>query len=54
MDNVDRRASRSVLQNLIPNLLEAILAMIGSDRQDWFFGVNMGIYFNPGIDPESL
>jgi Uma2 family endonuclease len=47
VNNVDRRASRSVLQNLIPNLLEAILAMVWADREDWFFGVDMGIYFDP-------
>ena len=35
------------LQNLIPNLLEAILAMVWSGRQDWFFGVDMGIYYAP-------
>lgn len=35
------------LQNLIPNLLEAILAMVWPDRQDWFFGVDMGIYYAP-------
>ncbi|MBT9317888.1 Uma2 family endonuclease [Leptothoe spongobia] len=35
------------LQNLIPNLLEAILVMIWPERQDWFFGVDMGIYFDP-------
>jgi Uma2 family endonuclease len=35
------------LQNLIPNLLEAILALAWSDRSDWFFGVDMGIYHTP-------
>ncbi|MEM8602943.1 MAG: Uma2 family endonuclease [Cyanobacteria bacterium P01_H01_bin.121] len=35
------------LQNLIPNLLDAILAMAWSERVDWFFGVDMGIYFDP-------
>ncbi|MEL6899773.1 MAG: Uma2 family endonuclease [Cyanobacteria bacterium J06606_4] len=35
------------LQNLIPNLLGAILAMAWSERVDWFFGVNMGMYFDP-------
>ena len=35
------------LQNLIPNLLEAILAMIWPNRLDWFFGVDMGIYYDP-------
>ena len=35
------------LQNLIPNLLEAILAMVWPERVDWFFGVDMGIYYDP-------
>ncbi|MEL6778108.1 MAG: Uma2 family endonuclease [Cyanobacteria bacterium J06597_16] len=35
------------LQNLIPNLLEAILAMAWPNRLDWFFGVDMGVYFDP-------
>ncbi|MEH1935965.1 MAG: Uma2 family endonuclease [Nostoc sp.] len=39
------------LQNLIPNLLEAILALAWSDRTDWFFGVDMGIYYAPSKPP---
>ncbi len=35
------------LQNLIPNLLEAILAIAWANRQDWFFGVDMGVYYDP-------
>ncbi len=35
------------LQHLIPGLLEAILALIWSERMDWFFGVDMGIYYEP-------
>ncbi len=35
------------LQNYIPNLLQTILALIWSERMDWFFGVDMGIYYNP-------
>lgn len=35
------------LQHLIPGMLEAILALIWSERMDWFFGVNMGIYYDP-------
>ncbi len=31
-------------QNTLPNWLLAILEEIWSDRQDWFFGVDMGIY----------
>ncbi|KAI9135061.1 Uma2 family endonuclease [Acaryochloris sp. CCMEE 5410] len=35
------------LQNLIPNLLDGILAMAWPQRVDWFFGVDMGIYYDP-------
>ena len=35
------------LQDLIPGLLKAILALIWSERMDWFFGVDMGIYHHP-------
>ncbi len=38
------------LQDLIPGLLKAILALIWSQRMDWFFGVDMGIYSNPEED----
>ncbi|MBD2364614.1 Uma2 family endonuclease [Anabaena minutissima FACHB-250] len=39
------------LQHLIPGLLEAILAWIWSSRMDWFFGVDMGIYYDPEQPP---
>lgn len=43
------------LQNLIPNLLLASLALIWSERIDWFFGVDMGIYYIPNQRyPEPL
>ncbi len=35
------------LQHLIPGLLESILALIWSQRWDWFFGVDMGVYYDP-------
>jgi len=35
------------LQELIPHLLKSILAMIWSDRWDWYFGIDMGIYYDP-------
>lgn len=36
------------LQDLIPGLLKAMLAIIWAERMDWFFGVdNMGIYYDP-------
>ncbi len=35
------------LQDLIPSLLKSILAIIWENRMDWFFGVDMGIYYDP-------
>ncbi|MFB2969062.1 Uma2 family endonuclease [Aerosakkonema sp. BLCC-F183] len=35
------------LQVLIPSLLSAVLALIWQNREDWFFGINMGIYYDP-------
>jgi Uma2 family endonuclease len=35
------------LQNLISGLLKIILGMVWADRMDWFFGVDMGIYYDP-------
>ena len=35
------------LQDLIPGLLKATLVMAWSERMDWFFGVDMGIYYDP-------
>ncbi|MBH8572702.1 Uma2 family endonuclease [Nostocaceae cyanobacterium CENA369] len=35
------------LQDLILGLLKAILAFVWADRMDWFFGVDMGIYYDP-------
>jgi Uma2 family endonuclease len=35
------------LQNYIPNLLLNLLLSIWGDRQDWFFGVDMAVYYDP-------
>jgi len=39
------------LQELIPHLLKSILEIIWSDRWDWFFGIDMGIYYEPTLNP---
>jgi len=39
------------LQHLIPGLLEAILALVWADRMDWFFGVDMAVYYHPQEPP---
>ncbi|MBD2620389.1 Uma2 family endonuclease [Microcystis flos-aquae FACHB-1344] len=35
------------LQNDLPNLLLSLLALIWSGRDDWYFGVDMAVYYNP-------
>lgn len=45
------------LQDLIPGLLKAILALIWAERRDWFFGVDMGVYYDakkPAIVPDGF
>lgn len=37
------------LQDLIPGLLKQTLAWIWAERMDWFFGVDMGIYYDPDL-----
>lgn len=35
------------LQNDIPNPLLSLLALIWNRRDDWYFGVDMAVYYNP-------
>jgi Uma2 family endonuclease len=45
------------LQLLLPVLLRAILALLWAERQDWFFGVNIGLYYDaqlPAIGPDAF
>jgi len=35
------------LQIPVAALLRAILSRLWAERQDWFFGVNMGVYYQP-------
>ncbi|NJN23030.1 MAG: Uma2 family endonuclease [Leptolyngbya sp. RL_3_1] len=39
-------------QNLLPNLLLFILANLWSERMDWYFGVDMGVYHTTGVSPK--
>ncbi len=38
-------------QNFIPNYLLFLLEFIWANRDDWFFGVDMGIYHTTGVSP---
>ncbi len=45
------------LQILVPALLRAILSCLWSERQEWFLGVNMGVYYDsemPAIVPDGF
>lgn len=45
------------LQIPVCTLLRAILAWLWADRQDWFLGVNMGVYYDssdPAIVPDGF
>jgi Uma2 family endonuclease len=47
----DETSVDNELQDLIPGLLKLLLSMIWADRQDWFWGTDMGIYFDPDDAP---
>lgn len=38
-------------QNFLPNLLLFLLEYLWKSRQDWYFGVDMGIYHTTGLNP---
>jgi Uma2 family endonuclease len=38
-------------QNFLPNLLLFLLDFLWKDREDWYFGVDMGIYHTTGAHP---
>ena len=38
-------------QNFVPNLLLFLLEYIWKTRDDWYFGVDMGIYHTTGVSP---
>jgi Uma2 family endonuclease len=43
----DGKPVDSILQELIPGLLKAILLDIWADRPDWLFGIDLGFYYDP-------
>lgn len=43
----DDKPVESEVQDLITHLLKSIIAYIWADRNDWFFGNDMGWYYNP-------
>lgn len=45
LPNSDDTPVDNEFQNLIPSLLLSVLALVWHDRQDWFLGADMGIYY---------
>jgi Uma2 family endonuclease len=41
----------SELQEFIPTFLKTLLIDIWANRSDWFFGIDMGIYYSPDEPP---
>ena len=39
-------------QNFLPNLLLFLLEYLWEDRNDWYFGVDMGVYHTTGVNPK--
>jgi Uma2 family endonuclease len=39
-------------QNFLPNYLLFLLELIWQQRNDWYFGVDMGIYHTTGVTPK--
>jgi Putative restriction endonuclease len=48
---------RSILQELLPGLLKAILIELWQERTDWLFGIDLGFYYRPdtpAIAPDGM
>jgi Uma2 family endonuclease len=39
-------------QNFLPNLLLFLLEYLWEERNDWYFGVDMGVYHTTGVNPK--
>ena len=57
LPDTDDQPVDNELQLLVPFLLQSILLLAWADRQDWFMGVNIGLYHTvgkPAIGPDAL
>jgi Uma2 family endonuclease len=48
LPETDHQPVDSELQILVSSLLGDILAQLWQNRTDWFWGINMGVYYDPG------
>ncbi len=49
LPDTDDQPVDNELQILLPALMRAILALLWADRNDWFMGVNLGLYYDPNL-----
>jgi Uma2 family endonuclease len=49
LPETDHQPVDNELQVLIPALLRAILALAWQSRDDWFMGINLGVYYEPQV-----
>jgi Putative restriction endonuclease len=47
----DGKPVDSILQELLPGLLKAILIWLWQERTDWLFGIDLGFHYRHGIPP---
>lgn len=51
LPETDHKPVDSQLQGLIASLLDDILSWVFRHRTDWFWGINMGVYYDPQKPP---
>jgi Uma2 family endonuclease len=53
----DDKPVDSILQELLPGLLKAILIELWKERTDWLFGIDLGFYYDPdrpAVSPDGM
>ena len=51
LPETDHKPVDSQLQVLIASLLDDVLSWVWHSRTDWFWGINMGVYYDPQKSP---
>jgi Uma2 family endonuclease len=49
LPDTDNQPVDNELQLLLPALLRSLLGLAWAERQDWFLGVNLGLYYDPDL-----
>ncbi len=49
LPDTDNQPVDNELQLLLPTLLRSVLSLVWAERQNWFLGVNLGLYYDPDL-----